>query len=104
MAAGAAELQVITIIHQRAEVITIIIATIILRTGFSTGFHGRIAAGQYATTGGLLLLSVTSGPTTIEGSYSSVLAVTGPVIHTGAITGTDGTPIAGTAAIRRIML
>ena len=87
------------IIQLRAEVITITIATIIPRTGFSTGFPGRIVAGPYAMTGGLLSHLVISGLTTIAGSSLSVSAVTGPVIHTGAITGTGGTPTAGTAII-----
>lgn len=103
MAAGAIERHIITIIRIRGEVITITIATIILRTGFSTGFHGPIAAGQYATTGGHLSHSVISGLTTIAGSSLSVSAVTGPAIHTGAITGTGGTPTAGMAITPRIM-
>ena len=77
--------------------------TIIPRTGYSTGFPGRIVAGPSATTGGLLLPLAISGRTTIAGSSLSVSAVTGPVIHTGATTGTDGTPTAGTAIIHRNM-
>ena len=89
------------IIHLRAEVITIIIMTIIPHTGYFTGFPGRTAANPFATTGGLLSLSVTSGRTTTAGSSSSASAVTGPVIHTGATTGMDGTPSAGMVVIRR---
>jgi len=98
-AAEAVERQVITIIHQHAEVITIIIVTIIPRTGFSTGLPGRIAAVPFATTGGLLSPLVISGRTTIAGLSSSVSAVTGPATHTGATTGMAGTPTAGTAII-----
>jgi hypothetical protein len=102
-AAGAVERQVITIIHQRAEVITITIATIIPRTGYFTGFPGRIAAGPYATTGGRISPLGISGRTTIAGLSLSASADTGPATHTGATTGTDGTPTAGTAAIHRNM-
>ena len=99
MAAEAVERRIIMIIHPRAEVITIIIATIIRLTGFSTGFPGRIVAVPYATTGALPSVSVTSGRTTTADLSSSVSAVTGPAIHTVATTGTDGTPTAGTAVI-----
>ena len=54
MAAEVVERLIITIIHQRAEVITITIATIIPRAGYFTGFPGRIVAIPFATTGALL--------------------------------------------------
>jgi hypothetical protein len=91
------------IIHPHAEVITITIATIIPRTGFSTGFPGRTVAVPSAMAGGLHLHSVTSGRTTIAGSSLSASAVTGPAIPTGDITGTDGTLSAGTVVIPRNM-
>ena len=100
-AAESADWQVITNIQSRVEAITITIVTIIPRTGFSIGFPGRIVAVPSAMTGGLLSPLVTSGHTTTAGSSSSVSAVTGRAIHTGATTGTDGTPTAGMAAIRR---
>jgi hypothetical protein len=98
---ASAEQQVITTIHPRAEAITIIIVTIILLTGYFTGFPGRIAVVLSATTGALLSHSVTSGRTTIVDSSLSVSAVTGLATHIDAITGMDGILTAGTAIIRR---
>ena len=91
------------IIHPHAKVITITIATIIHRTGFSTGFHGRTAAVPSAMAGGLLSHSVTSGRTIIEDLSSSASAVTGPAIPTGGITGMGGTLSAGMAVFPRNM-
>ena len=95
--------QAITIIHLRAEAFTIIIATIIRPTGYSTGFPGRIVAIPSATSGALLSQLVTSGLTIIADLSLSVLAVTGPTITTGVTTGTDGILTAGTAIIPRNM-
>ena len=104
IAAASVERQVIMTIHPRAEAFTITIVTIILRTGYSTGFPGRIVAVPSATTGALHLHSATSGLTTIADLSSSVSAVTGRAIPTGDTTGTDGIPTAGTAIIPRIIL
>lgn len=98
--AALAERQAVTIIHRRAEVIIIIITTVILPTGYSTGFPGRTAAVPSATTGALLSHSATSGRTTIADSSLSVSVVTGRATLTGDITGMDGTLIAGTAITR----
>jgi hypothetical protein len=102
-AAESVELQVITIIHQHVEAITITIVTIILPTGYFTGFPGRTVAVPFAMAGALHLHSATSGRTITADLSSSASAVTGPAIHTGVTTGMDGTPIAGTAAILQIM-
>ena len=102
-AAEAVEQQVITIIHQHVEVITITIVTIIPRTGFSIGFPGRIVAVPFVMIGGLLSPLVISGRITIAGLSLSASAVTGLAIHTGATTGTGGTPTAGTAVTHRNM-
>jgi hypothetical protein len=93
----------ITIIHQRAEVITITIVTIIPHIVSFTGFPGRIAATPYVTIGGHLSHTVISGRTIIEGLSSSVSAVTGPATHTGVTIGMDGTHFAGMVIIHRNM-
>ena len=95
------EKQAITPIHPRAEAFITIIATIILLTGFSTGYHGRIVAVQSVMIGALLSHSVISGRITTVNLSSSALAAIGPATATGATTGTDGIHTAGMGIIPR---
>ena len=100
-AAASIEKQVITTIHPRAGAFITIIVTIILLTGFSTGFPGRIVAVQFATTGALLSHLAISGRTTTVNSSSSASAATGPATATGATTGMDGIPTTGMGIVPR---
>ena len=77
--------------------------TITLRTGYSTGYPGRIVVVPFATPGAPAIHSAFSGRFTTANLSSLALAVTGPVIHIDVTTGTDAIPIDGMGIVPQNM-
>jgi hypothetical protein len=90
-------------IHILAEASITTIVTTTLRTGYSTGYPGRIVVVPFVTPGALAIHSAFSGRITTASLSSLALAVTGPVIHTDVTTGMDAIPTDGMGIVPRDM-